>query len=125
MGIEALGGMGGASVLQVYDTVIDGSEDFGLNEGQSNGAKIAVVAGLGHMNSDESRDRLRKLLKRISLEDTDLIMQVIRSLGKVGTRDDIDALKQAKEGRRLLGPGADDAVKSIEDRYPAPAESSR
>ena len=121
--LEALGGMGSDEVLETYDRVLAGDEDFGLNRDGSNGAKIAVVAGLGHMDTDASRERLRGLLERSNFQDADLNIQVVRSLGKVGTREDIPGLEDAKRGRMLLRTPVDEAIKAIEKRYPEPVNS--
>jgi HEAT repeat protein len=115
--IEALGGMDGAQVLEVYDRVLRGEESFGLAGEGPDLAIIAVAAGLGHMNTENSRTRLRDLLQNASLQDTELTIQVIRSLGEVGVADDVPLLEEAKVGRLILVSPVDEAVKSIQDRF--------
>jgi HEAT repeat protein len=118
MALGSLGGMDTARVLDIYDQVIAGKQNFGLDEVGGQSAKLSVIAGLGYMNTDESRKRLREMLGQQGNDDIEVTTQVVRSLGKVGNRDDIPVLKDAKVGRMLLRAPVDDAIKSIEDRYP-------
>ena len=95
-GLEAIGGMGGSDVFVIYDAVIDGELDFGLNNSGGDQALISAITGLGKMKTDDSRigavERLTALSQSMEPGDIEFIMAIARALGKVGSRNDIDTL---------------------------------
>ncbi|HEX9746031.1 MAG TPA: hypothetical protein VGB30_11460 [bacterium] len=116
-GIESLGGIQPDFLFDVYDSIIRGDEDFGLNQRGGNTALLSVAVGLGYVDSDESRSRLRSFLDDNSVDRLELLMGTVRSLGKVGTADDIAVLSAAKDELPLLTNVVDSAIREIESRY--------
>jgi len=116
MGLEALGGMDGENVLELFDSIIAGETDLDLNQSGGNTALVAVIAGLGRMNSDESRERLRSLLESTSRDHLEIIMSLIRAFGKVGTSEDIDLLSELPQEEPVLRSVVSEAIREIEIR---------
>jgi len=117
IGIEALGGIGGDEVLDIYDLIIAGEVDFGLDYTGGQTALIAAVEGLGRMDTDESRERLRTLLETTDPESFDILIAIVQSLGSVGTREDIETLMKLEEGKPVLHTFVINAVTAIDKHY--------
>lgn len=118
IGIETLGGLGGDRVLELYDHIIAGDLDLGLNRQGGNPALLSVITGLGKMNNDESRERLRELARISDRENFELLIDIVKAFGEAGTSDDIDLLSELEEGKPVLSGFVDIAVESIRERYP-------
>ena len=116
MGLEALGGMDGEDVLDLYDSIIAGETDLDLNRAGGNTALVAVISGLGKMDNDESRQRLRSLLESTSRDNLEIIMGLIRAFGKVGTSEDIDLLSELPPEEPVLRGVVGEAIRRIESR---------
>ena len=123
-GIESIGGMGGKDVFTVYDAVIDGQIDFGLNRSGGNQALLSVINGLGKMKSGESQtgaiERLRTLAGKMGSGDIENIMAVARALGNIGTRDEIEVLNSLEEITPVVHGVVGESILSIIERYPEP-----
>jgi HEAT repeat protein len=119
IGIEALGALGGETVLEIYDRIIAGDEHFNLDRTGGQTALVSCIAGLGKMNSDESRERLRSILKSAEEDNLDVIIGVIRALGNVGTPDDIGTIRALESEIPFLGEPSDEAIGSIGTRFPS------
>ncbi|MFH1675640.1 MAG: hypothetical protein ABIC40_01360 [bacterium] len=116
MAIEALGGMGGPEALDLYDSVILGEKDFGLDRAGGKVALSAVIRGLGHMDTDESRERLRKIMDETDPEEIQILIDVIRSFSQVGTEDDIERLRKLGDQSMVLESPTIEAIAEIEKR---------
>ena len=92
MGIETLGALDGKSVLNIYDRIIARELDFGLDSAGGQTSLTSAIIGLGKMNSDESRERLRRIIRETTDNNLDVIIAVIRALGNVGTTDDLSLI---------------------------------
>jgi len=118
IGIEALGGIDGEEVIELYDRIIAGRVDFGLNSAGGQPALISVIRGFGRMANDTSREHLRSILDNAGPDDFEILIDAIRSLGKVGTLGDIDVLREIHRGRPILQGPIMEAISAIEERYP-------
>jgi len=119
VGIEALGGMDGDQVIGLYDRIIAGDIDFGLNESGGHAALVSVITGLGKMNTDASRERLRSLATSTEPDSFDVVRAIAMSLGKVGTPQDIEILRDLERDRFILDRDISAAIAQIEQRYPS------
>jgi HEAT repeat protein len=117
-GIEALGGLDGPRVIELYDRIIAGDINFELNEHGGDMALLSVIAGLGKMDKDESRARLRELALSSEQDNFELLIDITKAIGNVGVPDDIDFLIDLEQGKPVLSGFVDLAVESIRMRYP-------
>ena len=115
-GIEALGGIGGDRVLEIYDSIISGELDFGLDQMGGQTSLVSCVMGLGKMDSDSSRERLRSILENSESDNLDIIIGVIRALGNVGTSEDIPLILGTLTDKPVLSSPVGEAIESIEFR---------
>lgn len=116
--LEAVGGMGDEKVLDLYDKILNRKADIGYGEDSGESDRLAVVTGLGYMDTEDARERLRNILRHSNLEDTEIIIEAIRSLGKIGEPEDIDLIMKERKGRPLVTQSANEAVESIRKRFP-------
>ncbi len=118
IGVVALGGLGGDEVIETYDQIIAGELDFGLNRSGGETALLDVVRGLGNMDSDESRARLRSILENTEPDAFDILIEVLKSITKVGNRADIIIIEELIEGKPVLESFANEAIRVINERHP-------
>ncbi|MCX6646794.1 MAG: HEAT repeat domain-containing protein [bacterium] len=117
-GIEALGGLDGARVIELYDHIIAGDIDFDLNSHGGDLSLLSVIAGLGKMDNDESRARLRELALASEQDNFELLIDITKAIGNVGVPDDIDFLIELEQGKPVLSGFVDSAIENIHKRYP-------
>lgn len=114
--IETLGGIGGQQVLDLYNSIIDGTEDYGLNRQGGNEALEAVVTGLGKMDTDLSRSMLISIIENSDPNSLEILLSGIRSMGVIGTSNDIEFLRGLAETQFILTATVNEAISSIEKR---------
>ncbi len=85
-------------------------------DGQS--SIITCIAGLGRMDSDGSRERLRSILENAEDDNLNVIIGVVRALGNVGIPEDIDRLQDIKYLNPVLERMIDEAIEAINARFP-------
>lgn len=117
-GIETLGGIGGDRVIELYDLIIAGDVDFGLNRQGGNPALLSVINGLGKNDNDEYRERLRELARTSDRENYEILIAITKSLGSIGVPEDIDLLIELEDGRPVMKGFVELALESIRERYP-------
>ncbi len=122
IGIEAIGGIGGDDVISVYDAIIAGEIDFGLNRSGGEAALISVIKGLGRMDSDESRTRLRSIAESAEPDNFEILIELAKAFTKIGTREDVEILRELGKGKSIMQTPVDNAIAAIEERYPGEAE---
>jgi len=121
-GLESIGGMGGEDVFVIYDAIIDGEIDFGLNRSGGNQAMVSTINGLGKMTSGDAqagaRERLHSLSSTMGPGDIELIMAIVRAFGDIGTRDDFEVISELEDISPVIHGVVSEALTSIETRYP-------
>ena len=117
-GIETLGGIGGDRVIELYDLIIAHEIDFDLGGYGGDPALLSVIAGLGKMDADRSRERLHDLAATTDPDNLEFLIEITKSLGNVGTSDDIEFLIELEKGKPVLSGFVDQAVDNIRSRHP-------